>query len=42
MLQSYHKMGHYKNQCLENLRNKRKYRDGSNITDEAPPKKIKT
>ena len=36
-----HKMGHYKNQCLENPRNNKRDREQANITDEAPPKKNK-
>ena len=36
-----HKMGHYKNQCLENPRNKKRDMEQTNITDEAPPKKNK-
>ena len=36
-----HKMGRYKNQHLENPKNKKRDRDQTNITEEAPPKKIK-
>ena len=35
-------MGHYKNQCPENIRNKKRDSDQENITDEAPPKKNET
>jgi len=37
-----HKMGHYKNQFLENPRNKKRDSDQSNVTDEAPLKNNKT
>jgi len=36
-----HKMSHYKNQCPENPRNKKRDRKQANITDKAPPKKNK-
>ena len=38
-----HKIEHYKNQCPENPKNKKRERDQAIIaTDEAPPKKNKT
>lgn len=37
-----HKMGHYKSQCPENLRNKKREREHGNVVDEVPPKKNKT
>lgn len=39
---NYHKMGHYKNQCPENPRNKKSEREHATVADEAPPKKKKT
>ena len=32
-------MGHYRNNCLENPRNKRRDRDQANIVEEDSPKK---
>lgn len=37
-----HNTGHYKNQCPQNLRNKKRDRDQENVIDEVPPKKSKT
>jgi len=34
-------MGHYKSNCPENPRNKKREREHTNISDEAPPKKNK-
>lgn len=36
-----HKMGHYRSDCLENLRNKKREREHANVADEGPPKKNK-
>ena len=41
MLQLSHKMGHYRKNCHENPRNKRKDRDQANIVNEGSPKKNK-
>ena len=36
-----HKMRHYKSDCLNNPRNKKRERDHANVAEEASPKKVK-
>ncbi len=39
---NFHKMGHYRNNCLDNPRNKKRSRDQANVAKEGSPKKNRT
>ena len=35
-----HKKGHYRSDCLDNTRNKKRERDQDNVAEEGDPKKV--